>query len=144
MEKEFKSKDGKVVEKLGGPIEGNNASKVLWEVLNAGKIPENIKLQWAPSYKGYFIARKGKNCCGAFKRSGVLVVNGIAKELEEKGIKGIYCPETSKSYKGIDVSGYKEGELKTLARTIANVLGFAQKAPTPKSKKVAHKVPVPA
>lgn len=132
----FTSKDGKATEALSHPVEGNKASEVVFQVLNAGKKPEDVKLQWAPSYKGHFLARKGKNCCGAFKKKDVLVVNGIAKELEAKGVAGIYCPEPSKSYKGINVSEMKEGELKALARMIANVLGFS---PASAPKKVKAK-----
>jgi hypothetical protein len=130
----FRSRDNSTEQVMDAPVEGNKASKVLFHVLNTGKaVPEGVKLQWAESYKAHFIALKGKNACGASSNPNILVVNGIAKELEAAGVEGIVQP-TSKAYKAINVKAMDAKQLKALAREIATVLGFGRKV-----KKVAAK-----
>jgi len=122
----FKTRDGSSEVTMTTPVKGNKASQVLFEVLKKGKVPEGMKLQWADSYKAHFINRKGKNACGANSIPNLLVVNGIADELEAVGVTGIVQP-TKKPYKAIKLNGYGPSELKELAGKIAMVLGFGAK-----------------
>jgi hypothetical protein len=122
----FISRDKSKEMKMSTPMEGNKASEVVFEVLKQGPIPEGLKLQWADSYMGHFVNRRGKNACGAFKTQGVLVINGIASELESMGVKGIIQPE-AKPYKAIRVNGLTKDEIKDLVSKIALVLGFTYK-----------------
>lgn len=121
----FTSRSGEVTHEMEGPEEKNLADQVLFKVLEQGPVPSDLKLQWAPSYKGRFINRRGKNACGANSTRNMLVVNGIAEELEAAGVKGIHKPEKTKNYRAIKLT--KEHNLDELAKTIGNILGFGRK-----------------
>jgi len=133
----FISRDKSSEVKMNAPTKGNKASEVVFRVLNKGELPKGLKLQYADSYNAHFINRKGKNACGSFNVKDLLVINGIADELEAAGVKGIIKP-TQKSYRAIKVGGYSSGELKALADKIAMVLGIT------KSKKKEAGAGVPA
>lgn len=146
MKKEFtfKSKTGE--KKMAEPIKGNKASKIVFDVLQKGNLPDGLKLQWAESYKGHFIKAKNKNACGASDIKNLLVVTGIATELEKAGVKGI-CQPTKKPYKAIKLGDWKDNELKELADKIARVLGFKETPVTQKpvaKKKASPKKKVAA
>jgi len=126
VEYEFKSRDGAMTVKMSEAVKSNKASEVLFGVLRKGKIPEGLKLQWADSYKAHFINKKGKNACGANSTRNLLVVNGIAEELEAAGVKGIVRP-TIKPYKAINLKEYDSDQIRELVDKIAMVLGFTNK-----------------
>jgi hypothetical protein len=121
----FVSRDKSKEMKMASPMEKNKASEVLFDVLNRGPIPEGLKLQWADSYSGHFINKRGKNACGASDRKDLLVINGIASELEAAGVKSIIQPE-SKPYKAIRLGGMSKEEIKDLTAKIAMILGFTR------------------
>ena len=121
----FRSKVGGKQSTMDGPTEGNGASKVLWDVITRGKLPDGLKLQFAPSYGAYFINRKGKNACGFFSHKGLLVVNGIAEELSQNGYKkNLIRPEKGKKYFALRIADKSESELKTIATDISKILGI--------------------
>lgn len=141
----FSTRDGSEKVTMNEPVKGNKASQVVFEVLKMadGKVGDGMRLQFAPSYKAHFIARRGKNACGASTYQNLLVVNGIAEELEAAGVKGIIQP-TAKPFKALKVGKMNSKELKALARKIATVLGLiggAKKAP--KEKVAEETVPIP-
>jgi len=123
----FVSRDNSKKVQMSSPMEKNKASEVLFEVLNSGPMPKDLKLQWADSYLGHFINRRGKNACGANKHKDILVINGIADELEALGVKGIVRPETSKNYKAIRLTKMSSEEISDLVGHIKTVLGFTGK-----------------
>ena len=57
----FISRDKSKEMKMSTPMEGNKASEVVFDVLNSGDKPQDLKLQWADRYLGHFINRRGKN-----------------------------------------------------------------------------------
>ena len=130
----FISRDKSKEVKMNSPMEGNKASEVLFDVLNSGNMPNGLKLQWADSYMGHFINRRGKNACGANKVKGLLVINGIADELEAAGVKGIIQPE-KKPYKAIRLTKMDSSDIKDLTKKIAMVLGFTGTKKTASAKK---------
>ena len=127
----FLARDKSGEKTLTEPVKDNKASQVLFDVLGRGVMPEGLRLQFAQSYDATFIARKGMNALGASKAQNMLVVTGIADELEKAGVKGI-CTPTKKPYKAIRLGGHDPAQLRELATTIARVLGF-----TKAKKKVA-------
>lgn len=118
----FISRNNNESHEMEGPEKGNLADQVLFKVLGMGNVPKGLRLQWASSYKGRFIARRGKNACGANNVKNLLIINGIADELESIGVKGIHKPEKTKNYKAIKLT--KEHDLDDLASKIASILGF--------------------
>jgi len=101
-----------------------------------------MDLRFAPSYNAHYIRRKGKNALGFFDTKDLLVVNGIADDLEKAGVKGIIKPSSTKNYKAIRLSEMKGKDLKTLTRTIARVLGIkaaSKTAAVPRKKTGAQK-----
>jgi len=120
----FKSKNGVDESKLSGPVGECKASKVLMDVLAMGDVPDGLALRHAKSYNAHYIARKGKNALGFFDTKDLLVINGIADELEKEGIKGVIQPSTSKNYRAIRLNDLSDADLQTLTNTIARVLGF--------------------
>lgn len=123
----FVSRDKSAEMKMSAPVKKNNASEVVFRVLGEGELPKGLKLQWADSYSAHFINRKGKNAVGASSVQNLLVINGIADELEAIGVKGIIKP-TAKPFRAIKVASYSPSELSDLASKIAKVLGFTKKA----------------
>ena len=121
----FIARDKSGKKTLTGPEKDNKASQVLFDVLEKGALPEGLRLQFAASYDATFIARKGKNALGASKAKNMLVVTGLADELEKAGVKGI-CTPTKKPYKAIRLGGYNSAQLKELVETVARVLGFTK------------------
>ena len=133
----FISRDKSAEMKMNAPVKKNKASEVVFSVLGKGELPKGLKLQYADSYSAHFINRKGKNACGASNVNNLLVVNGIADELEAAGVKGIVQP-TKKPYKAIKLDKWEPAEIKELVNKIALVLGFT------KSKKKTGTVTAPA
>jgi len=133
----FESRDKSVKKEMEAPVEKNLASQVVFDVLNMkGDLPSGLKLQFAESYQAHFIARKGKNALGASKAQNLLVCNGIAKELEAAGIKGIVQP-TKKPYFGIKLGGKTPEEIKEITLAAARILGFTS---SPKKEEKAKVV----
>ena len=133
----FISRDKSAEVKMTAPVKRNKASEVVFQVLGKGELPKGLKLQWADSYAGHFINRKGKNACGAFSTPDLLVINGIADELQAIGVKGIIQP-TKKPYQAIKLNGWDAAQMKELADKIAKVLGITKSktAETPAPAKV--------
>ena len=147
-EYKFVSKTGEHESKMGEAVEGCKASSVLFNVLKTGDVPENLKLQYAPSYNAHFINRKGRNALGFFSTNNLLIVNGIEPELREKGYdKDLVHPQTSKKYWGIRLADKDADYIKKLVKDAAMILGFPVKDVKAKikgkaraKKKVAKKV----
>jgi hypothetical protein len=121
----FIARDKSGEKTLTEPVKDNKASQVLFDVLGRGVMPEGLRLQFAQSYDATFIARKGKNALGSSKAQNMLVVTGIADELEKAGVAGI-CTPTKKPYKAIRLGGHSPAQLRELATTIAQVLGITK------------------
>ena len=145
----FKAKNGVDESKLSAPVGDCKASRVLMDVLAMGNVPDGLALRHAKSYNAHYIQKKGKNALGFFDTKDLLVINGIAEDLEKAGIKGIIKPSNSKNYRAIRLNDLAEADLKTLTQTIARVLGFTVKAsmtaepPVAKGKKgKKKKIPV--
>ena len=140
----FISRDKSTEVKMSAPVKKNKASEVVFQVLGHGELPKGLKLQWADSYSAHFINKKGKNAVGASSATDLLVVNGIARELEAAGVKGIIKP-TKKPYEALKLNGWDAKQLADLASKIAMVLGFtkAKKAGV-KKEEVLTKEPVTA
>jgi len=119
----FISRDKSAEMKLSEPVKKNKASEVVFAVLGMGDMPKGLKLQYADSYGATFINRKGKNSCGSSNINNLLVINGIADELEAIGVKGVIQP-TRKPYRAIKLDKWEPAELKDLAIKIAKILGF--------------------
>jgi len=147
-EYKFVSKTGEHESKMGEAVEGCKASSVLFDVLKMGDVPENLKLQYAPSYNAHFINRKGRNALGFFSTNNLLIINGIEPELRAKGYdKDLVHPQTSKKYWGIRLADKDADYLKKLVKDAAMILGFPVKDVKAKTKgkarakkKVAKKV----
>jgi len=131
----FMSKDGQATDIMKGPHETCKASQIVWDVLNAGPVPDGLKLQYAPSYGAHFVSKKGKNALGFFNTNNMLVVNGIADELKEAGFGDkLIVPQKGKSYFAIRVADLTAEEIKKVTKTAARILGFVG-GPSPVSKK---------
>lgn len=134
-EYKFVSKTGEHESKMDKAVEGCKASSVLLDVLKTGDAPENLKLQYAPSYNAHFINRKGRNALGFFSTNNLLIINGIEPELREKGYgKDLIHPQTSKKYWGIRLADKDADYLKKLVKDAAMILGFPVKDVKAKSK----------
>lgn len=134
-EYKFVSKTGEHESKLGEAVEGCKASSVLFNVLKTGDVPENLKLQYAPSYNAHFINRKGRNALGFFSTNNLLIINGIEPELREKGYgNDLVHPQTSKKYWGIRLADKDADYIKKLVKDAAMILGFPVKDVKAKSK----------
>ena len=134
-EYKFVSKTGEHESKMGEAVEGCKASSVLFNVLQTGDVPENLKLQYAPSYNAHFINRKGRNALGFFSTNNLLIINGIEPELREKGYgKDLVHPQTSKKYWGIRLADKDADYIKKLVKDAAMILGFPVKDVKAKSK----------
>ena len=127
------------------PVKGNLASEMVFAVRKAlGKdLPPKVREQYAPSYKGHFLALGNKNACGASNIKNLLVINGIAAELERAGVKGVITP-TKKAYKAIKLTGTDEKFRATLVKQIAAVLAVLGKEAPKKFKAEAEAAAVPA
>ena len=140
----FTSKSGQVTSKIGAPVKGCIASRVLLDVLAMGKLPENLRLTFAKSYNAHYVARRGRNALGFFDTHNLLVVNGIAEDLKKAGVKGIKAPSKSKAYQAIRLDkDMKEKDIKILVGRIAKVLGITG-AKKPKAKTSAKKTGKPS
>ena len=134
-EYKFVSKTGEHVSNMGEAVEGCKASSVVFDVLKTGDVPENLKLQYAPSYNAHFINRKGRNALGFFSTNNLLIINGIESELRAKGYdKDLVHPQTSKKYWGIRLADKDAEYLKKLVRDAAMILGFPVKDVKAKTK----------
>jgi hypothetical protein len=124
----FVTRRGDSEVELEKAIETCKASQVVMEVIEPVRegagLPEGLKLQHAPSYNGYFVAKKGKNACGFFQRSNVLVVNAIKDELKKKGYD-TFKPQASKKYEAMDMTDKDETFLHKLASDIRGIHGIA-------------------
>ena len=123
----FMSKSGTEKSIIDAPKNDCKAQQVVMGVLNMGAKPEDTELRFAKSYGAHYVQRKGKNALGFFDTKDVLVVNGIASELEKAGVKGIMKPSKSKNYKAIKLTEVSDKDLKDLIVKIARVLGFGSK-----------------
>ena len=139
-EYKFVSKTGEHESKMGEAVEGCKASSVVFDVLKTGDVPENLKLQYAPSYNAHFINRKGRNALGFFSTNNLLIVNGIEPELREKGYdKDLIHPQTSKKYWGIRLADKDADYIRKLVQDAAMILGFSVKSVKMKGKARAKK-----
>jgi len=140
----FVTKRGDSEVELEKAIESCKASQVVMEVIEPVRegagLPEGLKFQHAPSYNGYFVAKKGKNACGFFQRSNVLVINAIKDELKKRGYV-TFKPQASKTYEAMDLTDKDDTFLHKLASDIRAILGIApvEKAKVAKSVKVKAK-----
>lgn len=140
MELIFKTKDGKESRLKDGEKSDCKAVQVLAQVLaGVTKLPDGLELRYAPSYNAHYVRKRGKNACGFFDTKDLLVINGIATELEEAGIAEIVKPAKNKNYKAIRLTEMDAKSMKTLVSTIRRVLGItsgkASKAKGAKAKK---------
>ena len=143
MSKEFvfKSKNGKDESTLTGPQGDCKASRVLWDTLNSGPLPDGLNLRFAKSYNAHYLEKKGRNALGFFDTNNLLVINGIADDLEKAGIEKIVRPSKSKKFRAIRLNEASEGDLKKLISTVCRVLGISTKAPGGATEKTKSSVP---
>ena len=138
----FVARDNSCSNTMEKPVEGNVASEIVFAVRKAlgTTLPARCKAIWAPSYSGHYLSIGNKNACGSFNTSNLLVINGIADELEKAGVAGIHTP-TSKPYKAIQVGKLEPKEKKNLIAQIVKVLKAEGVAPAKKAKKAAKAEP---
>ena len=131
----FTARDNSCKNVMEEPVKGNVASEIVFAVRKAlgTNLPARVKAIWAPSYKGHYLSLGNKNAVGAFSHNNLLVVNGIADQLEKAGVKGITTP-TSKPYKGMMVGKLEPKEKDSLIATIVKVLQAEGVAPAKKAK----------